>query len=193
MIRAISPMFCVLVLLGQFLIYTAVAFQLWSTDDALCNVSPAATTIGIGLVMGNIIAKNQRIWQLFGSPLLFRKGLPDAQILRISMGLVLIDVVLVVLWLGISPFRSVRVINMDYEYRICLPAVTEGLTIDARHGTPPNMLKNPMFLVVCLYNGLLIAYAALLAWNTRKIPVKGYNESKAISISVYNIVLGYVK
>ncbi|ORZ41272.1 hypothetical protein BCR44DRAFT_306264 [Catenaria anguillulae PL171] len=188
-IRAISPTFCTMVLLGLILLYVAIAFQLFIEDDLQCNVTPASAVIGLALVIGNIIAKNQRIWQLFGSPLSFRHGLPDHHIMRISLGILFINVALTIWWLVASPFHRVLVSFGEYkQYRTCLPvaASIEQLTTEEI----PSLYERPAFVGVCLFNGLLLVYAVVLAWNTRRIPIRGYNESRAISLSIYNIFLG---
>ncbi|KAJ3366725.1 hypothetical protein GGF32_003369 [Allomyces javanicus] len=199
-IRAISPVFCSLVLLGLACIYATTALHLLANTTVLCNVTPAMAVLGIALVLGNIIAKNQRIWQLFGSPLMFRKGLPDGKILRLSVVLIAIDAVLVAVWIALSPFRYMHVYQDRSEYHVCLPmsnAVTgaEPDVIRLAHNKPatlPSLYESPVFLVICFYNGALVLYGALLAWNTRSIPLAGYSESKAIALCTYNILLGGV-
>ncbi|KAJ3372889.1 Metabotropic GABA-B receptor subtype 3A [Allomyces arbusculus] len=197
-IRAISPVFCSLVLLGLACIYATTALHLLANTTVLCNVTPALAVLGIALVLCNIIAKNQRIWQLFGSPLMFRKGLPDSKILRLSVVLIAIDAVLVALWIALSPFRYMHVYQDRIDYHVCLPMT--NLVTGAEPGvirlgpnkttTLPSLYESPVFLVICVYNGALVLYGALLAWNTRTIPLAGYSESKAIALCTYNILLG---
>ncbi|KAI9159208.1 hypothetical protein H9P43_008545 [Blastocladiella emersonii ATCC 22665] len=196
-IRAISPVFCALVLVGLALMYVAIGFQLAVYGDTMCNVTPVTSVIALGLVIGNIIAKNQRIWQLFGSPLLFRNGLPDHKIMRISLTIVLVDTILAVAWVVTKPFKPVVVSSRTSKYQTCLP-ITGPVTANGSvfkslrntDDTLPSLYESPVFVLICVFNGALLIYASVLAWNTRRIPIRGYNESRAIALSIYNIMLG---
>ncbi|KNE58954.1 hypothetical protein AMAG_03312 [Allomyces macrogynus ATCC 38327] len=196
-VRAISPVFCYQTLLGIISMYVSLTFEVLPrpsgpSGDLYCNVSAVTGVLAVGLVVGNIVAKNHRIWQLFGSPFLFRQGLPDSKILQISVMLVAVDVALAASWVFESPFRIIHVKDdaANVKYDVCIAGLPDTVTTITSAAEIPSMYENWVFWAICVYNFGLIVYGCVLAWKTRRIPVAGYSESGAIAISVYNIALG---
>ncbi|KNE57753.1 hypothetical protein AMAG_04609 [Allomyces macrogynus ATCC 38327] len=196
-VRAISPVFCYQILLGIIFMYVSLTLEVLPrpsgpSGDFYCNVSAVTGVLAVGLVVGNIVAKNHRIWQLFGSPFLFRQGLPDSKILQISVVLVAMDVALAASWVFESPFRIIHVKDdaANVKYDMCIAGLRSDVTAITSAAEIPSMYENWVFWAICVYNFGLIVYGCVLAWKTRRIPVAGYSESGAIAISVYNIALG---
>ncbi|KAI9223719.1 hypothetical protein BC828DRAFT_429893 [Blastocladiella britannica] len=197
-IRAVSPRFCMLVLLGLALLYTSVGFQLAAdplldqrTSSILCNVTPISFVIGLSLVISNIISKNHRLWQIFGSPLLFRQGVSDQYVFRRAALIVVANAALCVWWLLTAPFERLN-INSDREtYCMCWMAPVgkeAGAVIDA--SDVPDLYNSIPFMLICVLDGILMVYAVILAWNTRKIPIRGFAPLTITALAQQNIFLG---
>ncbi|KAL7748164.1 hypothetical protein RI367_006521 [Sorochytrium milnesiophthora] len=179
-VMAMSPLFSCMILVGLMFLYVAPILQVLQDDgDPLyVRMANACQVLACGFVLGNVIAKNQRIWQLFDSPFLFKHGLPDKQILGIAVVLILIDVVFAGLLAALSEYTWSRVPlpNGQYAYEFI------------RQEDQVNRVR-PVVAVMCVYNSLLVLYATLLAWQTRNVPVREYRDSRAIGLTVYNFVL----
>ncbi|KAI9216873.1 hypothetical protein BC828DRAFT_392532 [Blastocladiella britannica] len=197
-IRAISPLFCVSTLLGLVLVYLGIGFQLVadpqlslsaSTRDGLCNFIPAAGVMGFALVLGSVIAKHYRLFQLFGRPVLFRQGLRDRSIVMVAVGVVAFDVLLLVSWLVTTPFAAVKVYNRPKNelYTMCWMRPT------ADRMSPENLtglFDAWIFDAIIMYNMCVLGFGVVLSRSSHRVPVRGYNEARALSVSLYNIFVG---
>ncbi|KAI9144082.1 periplasmic binding protein-like I [Paraphysoderma sedebokerense] len=179
LIKALSPLFCVLILIGALFIYLGVILHLLRGLERhiICYLDPVAFVVGLTMVVGNIIVKNQRIYQIFGSPLAFRNGLPDEPLLKLSIGFVAVAVILVLPYLFAQN---------------CAPAVVQAspTTHYVTCLTSIRAVQNGWLWAIIVYEFALISYAIFLAWKTRKVPSGVYKEAKSISICVYNIFFG---
>ncbi|ORX61728.1 hypothetical protein DM01DRAFT_1128526 [Hesseltinella vesiculosa] len=173
--RVASPLFCLLELTGFLFCYVASIFFVGERNHTNCVVVPVALNIGFSLVMGNLVAKNYRIYRIFNNVFAKQTTIKDMQLLRVSGSLLLLTVLILVIWFGLCD-ASTEIFPSSHD------AYYVGCVYDgASHSVFMALLTA---LAACE-----LAFATFLAFKTRSIgkTYEKYNECKQIGLSVYNI------
>ncbi|KAL1924849.1 uncharacterized protein VTP21DRAFT_4503 [Calcarisporiella thermophila] len=166
--KASSPLFCCLELLGFMLSFVGVILWVDIPNDTVCALRPVALNAGFVLVLSNIVAKNFRVYRIFNNVFVERTVIRDGQLVKIAGAICAGDMLLVVLYLLVTPPRP-HVTNFSFtsQYYDC---VSDG----------PYLV---FWVLLFVYNGTLILYATFLAFQTRDV-ASNYNECRQISFSV---------
>ncbi|KAK4518242.1 choline phosphate cytidylyltransferase [Mucor velutinosus] len=175
--RASSPLFCCFELLGLLFTYTSVIFTMGIPTKTSCFLVPITFNFGFLLVLGNLIAKNYRIYRIFNNIFISRTVLTDFKLMKLLS--VVISVNMAVLTIGLlvsSPEPVLVQVNPTSHYWVCRAAPTASRTIFLSFGA--------------IYAGSMLIFATFLAYKTRSAGkhYDHYNECKQMGISVYNIL-----
>ncbi|OZJ06828.1 hypothetical protein BZG36_00060 [Bifiguratus adelaidae] len=171
--KASSPLFCILELLGCIFTFVSVLWTILLPSASICYMRPIFLNFGFLLAIGNVVAKNFRVYRIYHNVLLNRTVITDKQLIKVSGVLIVLGMTFTLLYVLISPPR---------------PYYTK---IDAMNHFETCKADNPsstLFVINTIYNGGLLLYAAYLAFRTRTAG-STYKECKQIAFSVYNIVL----
>lgn len=172
-----SPLFCCLELVGFILTYVSVITMIGVPTQAMCFVTPVTFSLGFFLVIGNMIAKNYRIYRIFNNIFITRNIMTDAHLIRSVAIVISIDVIIMVVNLVVAKPMPVRYdVSFSSHYWVC-DTQDKG--------------KSIVFLVLSTcYAACLLVFATFLAYKTRFAgkQYSRYSECKQMGLSVYNIL-----
>ncbi|KAI7872294.1 7 transmembrane sweet-taste receptor of 3 GCPR-domain-containing protein [Spinellus fusiger] len=173
--KASSPLFCVLELIGFILSYISVFFFTGHRDRVDCIIIPITFHLGYSLILGNLIAKNYRVYRIFNNIFITRTVVTDLQLLKVSGGILAVDIILLSFWLSLSDIQAVKIpVSGVAYYASC-----------SYHGA-----THPYFLwFLTIFAAGQLVFATFLAFKTRTVGknYSKYSEYKQIGLSVYNI------
>jgi hypothetical protein len=176
-IRATSPWFSSLFLLGCSIGCLWVSTWLLNTTQQLCHFRNVGLAFGVGLMLSSILAKTWRIARIFGTEKLRVQKITDRQVAT-SMLISLIPL-LVTTFLGeiLQPTQCVRIIvdpiRPIRDYTSCVYNVGGWLVASG--------IWLYLILILCLY----------YAWKVRKAYVE-INEAWSITKIIGLVTLGFV-
>ncbi|KAG0360799.1 hypothetical protein BG005_009879 [Podila minutissima] len=173
-IKASSPLFCCLELLGFIFLYMFTVMGLDIPTNGLCMARPFALNVGFVLVVGNIVAKNFRVYRIFHNIYVTKRVIRDAHLLKIVGTILSGNLIIMAVWFIKEPPRL---------QQITMPDFTTYWTCDNQRGT-----STPFFVVLFVYNATLLLIATFLAYKNRNVAAN-YNECRQIAFVVYNILL----
>jgi len=171
-IRAATPSFCALVLVGVSMMLTSNFFATLVVDDTHCAAQVWLLTLGFTLCFGALFIKTFRVYKLLTNQL--KPNHMSEQELLVRAAVVLaMDGVINGIWMGLDGMGS-RMVIVDpirpaYNYRTCDYTDAQGFII-------------AHLVVKCA----LLLVGAVLAWSVRSAP-SAFNESSHIALSIYNV------
>ncbi|CAO3660737.1 hypothetical protein G6F70_007165 [Rhizopus microsporus] len=175
--KASSPTFCCLELIGFILTYISVTMMIGIPSATSCIVTPIAFSLGFLLVIGNMIAKNYRIYRIFNNIFITRNVITDTHLIRSVVAIVGLDMIILVVGLIVAtPIPAKIEVSYSSHYWTC---VVEDNS------------KKIVFLVLnTSYAACLLLFATFLAYKTRFAGKQyyRYSECKQMGLSVYNIL-----
>ncbi|KAG0214373.1 hypothetical protein BGX28_002190 [Mortierella sp. GBA30] len=173
-IKASSPMFCCLELCGFILMYISTIMGLDIPSNFVCMARPLALDVGFVLVVGNIVAKNFRVYRIFHNIYVTKRVIKDSHLLKIVGTMLIGNLIIMAIWFLKTPPTLQQIIAPDFKtYWAC----------NSVRGT-----STPYFAVLFLYNAVLLLIATYLGYKNRDVAAN-YNECRQIAFVVYNILL----
>ncbi|KAI9487658.1 MAG: 7 transmembrane sweet-taste receptor of 3 GCPR-domain-containing protein [Benjaminiella poitrasii] len=153
-----------------------VAMMIGIPTAASCIVTPVTFSLGFILVLGNMIAKNYRIYRIFNNIFITRNVITDTHLIRTVVGLIGVEVIILVVGLMITkPVPTKFQVSFSSHYWTCEPQGNNKL----------------LFLILsAIYAACLLLFATFLAYKTRFAgkQYSRYSECKQMGLSVYNIL-----
>lgn len=180
-LRASSPLIMAISLVGIICMYVAVVLLVLTPSTATCSVLGWMSQLGYTLTFAPLLAKAYRIYRIFGRKRLRVLCITDRQLLLFIAVTVSVDAVLLTASSALGgsgpmlPASFTLTLSSDlrqHVYSLCQPAAHTTIVF-----TVQAILK-------C---GMLVA-GVLLAFATRGVSDE-FNESKSMSLAVYNLVL----
>ncbi|KAF9082517.1 hypothetical protein BGX23_012384 [Mortierella sp. AD031] len=162
-------------LCGFILLYIATVMGLDIPTKFTCMARPLALNVGFVLVVGNIVAKNFRVYRIFHNIYVTKRVIRDSHLLKIVGTMLFSNLAIVAAWFIKSPPALEQIVMPDFKsYWSCS-------NLDGSDSTP--------FVAVLLaYNAVLLLIATYLAYMNRNVAAN-YNECRQIAFVVYNILL----
>jgi len=178
-IRAASPVFLMMVLVGSIVLYLSVlTFFPHLLSDAVCTIRAWFLGIGFVILFGSLFAKSWRVHLLYSNAKIRVRRIPDRDLWIVILVLIGLEVAMLLVFTFGSQFEVVMerpdIYRRAKDYQTCHP-------------------QNQTFFIICLII-LLIAKAALMAWGVvlsiilRGVRYRVYNEATIIAFSMYNII-----
>lgn len=180
-IRASSPIFLSILLLGATLLYA----QPWTmmpdvVTGATCHLRPWLLALGFGLMFGALFSRTWRVWRLFSN-----EGVTIFKITDMQLGLgvlivVSIEVILCILISSLANPTQTKIVvdplRPFFDYDVCSTNTAWFTLIGILGG----------------YNLLIIVIGIYLAIRIRVIPLSAYNESKVRRQQLFEALFTYL-
>uniref|UniRef100_A0A8R1TKA2 Gamma-aminobutyric acid type B receptor subunit 2 n=3 Tax=Onchocerca TaxID=6281 RepID=A0A8R1TKA2_ONCVO len=149
------------------------------TFVALCYVKTWVLSLGFTLAFGSMFSKTWRVHLIFKNIRMNKKAIKDYKLFMLVGFIVLIDLISLVLWAYISPFKlHINYLTVFYSDNKMIAPEIELCRSD----------NGVIFEAIILgFKGLLMMLGCFLAWETRRVNVPALNDSKYIGMSVYSV------
>eukprot|EP01129_Flabellula_baltica_P015302 TRINITY_DN766_c0_g1_i2.p1 TRINITY_DN766_c0_g1~~TRINITY_DN766_c0_g1_i2.p1 ORF type:complete len:719 (-),score=99.47 TRINITY_DN766_c0_g1_i2:266-2422(-) len=176
-IRASSPTFILLMLVGSLIMYGgALSWTMWM-NQFLCIAKNWFLGLGFVLLFGTLVAKTHRIKKIFLFKTLTVKIISDGQLYMIVGVFVLIEIAINACWTIFTLPNSIEIIVDEnrpvYNYYTCTTSDLDSI-----------------FLIVSLvYKGLLVLYSLYLSTLLWKHKKSALIESREIIFCIYNLTI----
>ncbi|OAD71510.1 hypothetical protein PHYBLDRAFT_187578 [Phycomyces blakesleeanus NRRL 1555(-)] len=174
--KASSPLFCCFELVGFVLTYLSVTFMIGTPTQTSCIAGPLVFNFGFLLVLGNMIAKNYRIYRIFNNIFISRTVITDLQLIKTVSVVVGIDMIILCIGLIVSkPTPTMVAVSVSVYYWECQAQSDYKIVFSCLMG---------------IYVMFLLVFATYLAYKTRLAgrQYSHYNECRQMGLSVYNIL-----
>ncbi|KAF9148954.1 hypothetical protein BG015_009276, partial [Linnemannia schmuckeri] len=174
-IKASSPCFCILELIGIIMLCASVPMKMGTTTGPICYTNALTFMGGINLILSAIVVKNYRVYRIFSNVYSNKIVMKDTVLLKHAGVLFLTTMSATLIYLAVARPRVVYFpIDPSSTAYICLP--TNGDNI-------PGSIQ----MVMAIPTAFVLGFAWFLAYKTRGVSAN-WNEAKAISYVVYNLV-----
>ena len=176
-VRATSPLFQAITLLGVVLLYLSVLMQLLPASDAVCQALQWLVIMGLCLTFAPLFAKSYRIYRIFGRKRLAVVKVSDRRLLGITAALCSAELLLLVVWHAVAPLSP----QLDAEQ------AASGLVTDYVQCGTRTTLETAFLVAAGLSNGLLLLVCVYMSISTRSVSSQ-FNESSQQALAIYNVV-----
>jgi hypothetical protein len=176
-ILAASPLFLCTILVGSIMLYSS--FFMWvltAYNTAMCHLRFWLLGIGFITLFGALFAKTWRVMRIFTTSNLTVFHITNLQLILILAILVGTEAVLLAIWSGLSNPKSIIKVNDSLR-----PAKNQLVCSKGKS-------SNVMLGILVAYNLMVVLYGIYMTIRIWRIPMKQYNESRAIAFSMYNIL-----
>ena len=194
LIKLTSPLLNYVILSGAFFLILAIlalsvgSIQTGETPMLIsCYARKICLSFGFSMGFGALFAKTWRVYRVFARLGPQKLEIPDWKLLLIVVALLVIDCVVLSAWFTLYPLQVV-IKNMDIEEtRISEFKVSQ---IQWQNQVCSHSKVHMYFHYLLFFEkGLLLIFGGFLSFETRNVHVKEMNDSKAIAISIYNVVV----
>ena len=181
-IKMSSPNMNVLSAFGAIVTLLSVPFVGSNANDASrCHASVWLLTIGSTVAFGPLFSKIFRVVKIFSSKSLQVKIIKDSELLHHTMGLLLVDFIILGLWSVMDPMTIKKVF---FPITATSNPDVEILPFDYQC-TSDNM--NDFLAALLAYKGAFLLAGAALSWKVRNVNIAALNDSKWIGFAIYNV------
>lgn len=148
-----------------------------------CNqFSTWIACIGFTLGFGGMFLKTWRVHKIFVNRTK-KMVISDYQLFAMLALFIAIDLLVIVIREVIDPQRAKQHFTGREEYDNSTDTKYVPYYIDC-----PSSYRNEWLYVFYAYKGLMLAFGVFLAFETRNVTVPALNDSRYISLSIYNVV-----
>ncbi|KAI7869578.1 7 transmembrane sweet-taste receptor of 3 GCPR-domain-containing protein [Spinellus fusiger] len=141
-----------------------------------CIVSPLVFNLGFLLVLGNMIAKNYRIYRIFNNIFITRTVITDLQLVKTVSVIVGLDMIIICIGLVVTkPVPTLYTVSVSNHFWICESQSSNKIVFT---------------VLLAIYASGLLIFATFLAYKTRLAnrQYTHYSECRQMGLSVYNIL-----
>jgi hypothetical protein len=172
-IRAATPSFCVVIILGGIFMLISNYFNTLVVNDAHCAASAWFLTLGFTMTFASLFIKTFRVWRIYARKNLRVLRMKDSQLLVAVGVFLLIDVIINAAWQGATGLKS-EVIVIDeyrpqYNYTRCDYSSSMGA----------------VYAHIAVKSAILLI-GTVLTWVVRNVPTQ-FNESASMAAAIYNV------
>ena len=173
-IKAATPIFCLLVASGGLLMLLSVYNTSLYVTSSMCVAQYWLLSLGFSLMFTALFAKTFRVWRIFNSGSKLKQIRITNTDLLLQLGAVLsFDLILNIVWSAVSPMQS-EYVSVDpfrptYDYVQC----TTGAAFP---------------LISVAEKGFLLLSGISLTYLCRGVPTK-FNETPYLAAAIYNCAL----
>ncbi|XP_041352638.1 gamma-aminobutyric acid type B receptor subunit 1-like isoform X2 [Gigantopelta aegis] len=187
-IKMSSPNLNNITLLGCILAYTYVFVKGMDIRSLpmLCQIKGFFLVIAFSLMFGALLAKTWRVYIIFTKAYYLRKRAPKDFQLFIHIGAITgINVTIMVLWAILSPRYPKE--KKLYHSKVLDPD-NDREVVDIVWYCVSDYDEHFSFLVFGFQTTILL-FGVFLAFTTRKVSIPILNDSKAIGLCIYNVIV----
>jgi ABC-type branched-subunit amino acid transport system substrate-binding protein len=176
MMIAASPLFLATILIGSIILYASYYSWLLESRIAACYVRFWLIGIGFVTMFGALFAKTWRIMRIFTTTDLRVFQITNINLIAVLSLLIGIEIVLLAIWSGTSrPTSTVRIADP------LRPSKNQLVCVNGKSG-------KAMLGILVAYKLIIVLYGIYMSIRIWKIPLKQFNESRAIAFSMYNML-----
>eukprot|EP00004_Rigifila_ramosa_P006697 TRINITY_DN1761_c0_g3_i1.p1 TRINITY_DN1761_c0_g3~~TRINITY_DN1761_c0_g3_i1.p1 ORF type:complete len:1039 (-),score=298.59 TRINITY_DN1761_c0_g3_i1:161-2905(-) len=172
-VRAASPLFCQLVLLGLFVNLMRIFMLYNKPTESLCLARIWMSFLGYIIFLSNLFVKSWRIWRIFDNKSAKRVVITNSTLLMFFALFLAVDVVLLGIWSIADPPQPNILFGDPSSWTCASSSATGSIFSLALYG----------------YIYLLLVFGAFLAFSIRNVKVSSLNESRHIAFSIYNVLV----
>ncbi|KAF9912994.1 hypothetical protein EC991_005862 [Linnemannia zychae] len=174
-IKASSPCFCILELIGIIMLCAAIPMKIGETLGPVCYTIALFFMGGINLILSAIVIKNYRVYRIFNNVYSNKIVMRDSVLLKHAGVLFLALMSAPIIYLAVArPQVIYVVIGISSSAFLCLPSNGGNIS-------------GSIQMVMALPTAVVLGFAWFLAYKTRDVSAN-WNEARAISYIVYNLV-----
>ncbi|KAI9144390.1 periplasmic binding protein-like I [Paraphysoderma sedebokerense] len=173
-VKALSIGFCLFILSGVLLSTSTIWLMSGLPTAASCALQIWILPLGFSLVWGSLIAKSSRIYRIFNNVRQLHASF-DRSTMYLAATIICVEMLFIIVWTV-----------WDYPKPVVLSLVDGSGTYWSCSSTA----NASMSISLYIYNGLLIITSVILSTRIRKIAFQLYNETLALSATVYIVTIG---
>jgi hypothetical protein len=175
-LTAASPLFLGTILFGSLLLYSTVYAWVLNASTVACYLRFWLLGVGFVVMFGALFAKTYRIMRIFTTTDLRVFKITNLQLILVLLILVGVEVVLLAIWSATS--RPVRTLSVTDPIR---PSKDVWVCSTGKSG-------KVMLGILVAYKLCIVLFGIYMSIRIWKIPLKQFNESRAIAFSMYNML-----
>ncbi|XP_014673701.1 PREDICTED: gamma-aminobutyric acid type B receptor subunit 2-like [Priapulus caudatus] len=185
--KASSPTMNGIILFGCILSYSAIYFEFTHADDhkeMLCKLSIWTLTIGSGMALSSLFLKAWRIYYVFTNVNLQKRVITDKKLIAAVVAVTAVNMLVLCTWEAVDPLSvtvynaTVLVSEENYDVNVINQVQVCKSASEAYFLGPAYAIQS-----------LLLAFGTFIAYETRKVKVEEFNDSKLIATCIYNYVI----
>ncbi|PVD27948.1 hypothetical protein C0Q70_10524 [Pomacea canaliculata] len=186
-IKMSSPNINNVILAGCVIVYADVFVEDVTASGCVsfCYVKWYLMIIGFSMAFGALLAKTWRVYKIMtGSIKVRARNLRDKNLFAVVGVFVLVNLVLMTLWSSIDPFTVVKTDDgvVTVKEAEDVREVREMLECTSGY-------KHYFYVIVMGAQIVFVLFGVFLAWQTRQVNIRELNDSRWISLCIYNLVL----
>ncbi|XP_014677008.1 PREDICTED: gamma-aminobutyric acid type B receptor subunit 2-like [Priapulus caudatus] len=170
---------CVLVYSTIFVDYTQGVHQ-----TSKCQIRSYMLAIGLSMTFGGLFFKTWRVYYIFLNKQMKSRIIKDWALMIMVVILVVLNVIILSTWVVFDPLY-IHVYNLTQE------ASTIEWDIILQYQMFVCESNHQAAFIGSLYviHGLVLVFGAFLAWETKKVKFKEFNDSQMIGACIYNAAI----
>lgn len=174
-IRFSTASFCMIMISGCALGSTA-AIPFAYVHEISCALRPMMLMAAFTMTYVPLILKTYRIFRIFRNGKITLVNISDSQLTRVFLGFVLVDIIIIVCWMGVPSAQPVP------TYRGALSSLVQ--VCDSQY-------NSTIITIVVVYKSCILVVGIFFAYLTRNVPSL-FNESTHIAQVFKSLVLATV-
>ena len=185
-LRSASPLFMVISLLGIGLLFASILALVLTPTSQSCVAFSWLIQLGFTVTFAPLFAKAYRIYRIFGRRKLQVVKISNRKLLLAVAAGILADVIFVSIWHAVAPP------TVDIDVQLSSTASATGALQQNEYAQCAWDGSSADFMgVECVIKVASLCVGVMLAFSTRQVTDR-FNDSKSISLSIYNLVLALV-
>ncbi|KAG0259137.1 hypothetical protein DFQ27_004217 [Actinomortierella ambigua] len=177
-IKASSPYFCVLEIIGIILVYSIIIIRTGRPKMSSCIAMPLVIVLGSTLLLGSLIVKNLRIYRIFSNVYYNKYTIKNSLLAR------QVAVILVVCMLAPSLYV---VVTRPMPTYIAISATKSAILCLPSNHDLDDFVQTIFMVFMVIPTFVLLIIAGFLAYSTQHVAAN-WNEAKAMAYTIYNIL-----
>ncbi|KAJ3224397.1 Gamma-aminobutyric acid type B receptor subunit 2 [Clydaea vesicula] len=176
-VKCLQASFLQLISLGLLMIWSSILGFVFESTAFTCSYQQWSLYVGIGTILGAVLVKVFRIWQIFANTVCVKanNGYLRNGVVLLYAGLIILgEVIILSTFTVIDPPLPTKVETLSYFYYECLS-----------HNSETQITFN---IILLGYNATLLLMVTVLAYKTRNVRMI-YRESSYIAQMSLNIAL----
>ena len=177
-IRYSTASFCMIMISGCALGATC-AIPFAYVNEVSCALRPMMLMLAFTMTYVPLILKTYRVFRLFHNGKITLVNISDSQLTKVFLVFILIDIVIIVCWLGINDAKPLPTMTWHVG-----KSSTSELRCDSKY-------NNTIMTTVVVYKSCILVVGIFFAYLTRNVPSL-FNESTHIAQVFKSLVLAVV-
>jgi len=178
-IKAAQRMFCLLFCFGAAGMNLYPLLAVGENSTANCASRQWVLIFFTSLMVYSLFLKIHRVYKLFLNKKLKKIKMTNILLLQRLGALILLDIVLLVIWMGVDLIREKKDIE---EIQLGVSATDEVIAVSSQ----VCYLNSTFVSIIWAWKVAVVGYGCYLSWETRHVEQK-FSEGRHILLAIYNI------